>query len=75
MGNMSTLEDAMSEPLKENSIIANQVEPTEKPTVKRKKLAQPSYRQKLQTLQARIKYREKAIKGFKNHLTKGTFPK
>ena len=32
-------------------------------------------RQKLQAIQARIKYREKAIKGFKNHLKKGTFPK
>ena len=33
------------------------------------------YRQKLQAIQARIKYREKAIKGFRNHLKKGTFPK
>ena len=32
-------------------------------------------RQKLQAIQARIKYREKAIKGFKNHVKKGLFPK
>ena len=29
----------------------------------------------MQTIKARIKYREKAIKGFRNHLKKGTFPK
>ena len=29
----------------------------------------------MQAIQARIKYREKAIKGFRNHLKKGTFPK
>ena len=75
MGKMSALEDTMCKATEENSVITDQVEPTEKPTVKRKKLTQPSYRQKLQTLQTRIKYREKAIKGFRNHLKKGTFPK
>ena len=72
---MPALEDTMCEATEEKSVITDQVEPTEKPTVKRKKLTQPSYRQKLQTLQARIKYRENAIKGFRNHLKKGTFPK
>ena len=77
---MTTLEDAVSQPMEENSVITDQPEPAEKPmkhvvkpSVKSKK--QPSYRQKLQTLQARIKYREKAIKGLRHHLTKGTFPK
>ena len=87
---MSTLEDsvsepilennppAVSEPMEENTLIGDQSEPAEKnmePTVKRKKSTLKSYRQKLQALQARIKYREKAIKGFRHHLKKGTFPK
>ena len=68
-GNMSALEEtpAVSEPIEEN----NPMETTgksKKPTLKR-------YRQKLQAIQAHIKYREKAIKGFRNHLKKGTFPK
>ena len=78
MGNMSALEDTLSEPMEENSVIADQSKPTEKtmePTVKSKKLTLKSYRQKLQTIQARIKYREKAIKSLRNHLKKGTFPK
>lgn len=33
------------------------------------------FRQKLMTIQARIKYREHAIKGFRKHLKNGTFPK
>ena len=57
----------MSEPIKENNPMETTVK-SKKPTLK-------SYRQKLQTIQARIKYREKAIKGFRNHLKKGTFPK
>ena len=90
MGNMSTLEGtvsepiqennppAVSEPIQENTLIADQSEPPEKnmePTVKNKKSTLKSYRQKLQALQARITYREKAIKGFRHHLKKGTFPK
>ena len=53
-------------------------EPTKKtrePTVKRTKRAQRSYRQKLQTLKARIKYREQAFQCLSNHLQKGTFLK
>ena len=70
---MSTLEEtpSVSEPIKENTTIGDQSEPTEK----NMKTALKSYRQKLQAIQARIKYREKAIKGFRNHLKKGTFPK
>ena len=42
-----------------------------KPVMKK----QQSYRQKMQAVQARMKYREKLIKGFRQHLQKGTFPK
>ena len=80
-GNMSTLEEtpSVSEPIKENNPPAVS-EPIEEnnpmeTTVKSKKPTLKSYRQKLQAIQARIKYREKAIKGFRNHLKKGTFPK
>ena len=75
MGNMSTFEDAMSEPPQENNIVVETNPKTMESAVKSKKLSQRSYRQKLQTLQARIKYREKAIKGLRHHLKKGTFPK
>ena len=44
-------------------------------TVKSKKSALRSYHQKSQALQARITYREKAIKGIRQHLKRGTFPK
>ena len=66
---MSALEEtpAVSEPIEENNPMETTVK-SKKPTLK-------SYRQKLQAIQARIKYREKAIKGFRNHLKKGTFPK
>lgn len=77
MGNMSTLEDTMSEPMEEISVMTEPVEPTEKQIeqpMRSKKVTPRSYRQNLQTLQARIKYRKKAIKGFRNHLKKGTFP-
>ena len=51
-------------------------EPSEKsPLVKSKKSALRSYRQKAQALQARITYREKAIKGIRQHVKRGTFPK
>ena len=90
MGNMSALEDSasdsiqennpppMSDPVQENTPIGDQSEPAEKnmePAVKSKKSTLKGYRQKLQAIQARIKYREKAIKGFRHHLKKGTFPK
>ena len=90
MGNMSALEDSASDPIQENNPppmsdpvqgntpIGDQSEPAEKnmePAVKSKKSTLKGYRQKLQAIQARIKYREKAIKGFRNHLKKGTFPK
>ena len=77
MGNMSTLEGTVSDPIQEN-ISSPVSEPPEKnmePTVKSKKSTLKGYRQKLQAIQARIKYREKAIKGFRHHLKKGTFPK
>ena len=75
MGNMSTLEDAMSEPMKEMPVKQEESEIVVKPVTKRKKRSQRGYRQKLQAVQARIKYREKTIKGFKHHLEKDTFPK
>ena len=78
MGNMSTLEDATPMPTQENSVITDPSQPVEKPInskMKSKKRTSQSFRQKLQTLQARIKYREQVIKGMRNHLHKGTFPK
>ena len=75
MGNMSTLEDSVSEPIQENTTVSEPIEKNMEPTVKSKKSTLKSYRQKLQAIQARIKYREKAIKGFRHHLKKGTFPK
>ena len=70
---MSAIEEtpSVSEPNKENTTIGDQSEPTEKNV----KTTLIGYRQKLQAIEARIKYREKAIKGFRNHLKKGTFPK
>ena len=86
MGNMSALDDSVSksypennspavvEPMEENTTLGEQPESAEKSLiVKRKQLR--SYRQKVQALQARIKYREKAIKGIQQHLKRGTFPK
>lgn len=75
MGNMSALEDVVSEPVEENNIVEEPSEKPIEPTKKSKKHTLKYYRQKLQTLQARIKYREKAIKSLRNHLKKGTFPK
>ena len=66
---MSTLEDTMT-------ALENSPNSIEKPMdVKSKKHLQPGYHQKLQAVKARIKYREKAIKGFRTHLERGTFPK
>ena len=62
---MSASEDLITEPL----------ENLEKDTMKGEKRMQQSYQQKVQAVQARIKYREKLIKGFRHHLQKGTFPK
>ena len=45
------------------------------PTEKTKEATLRGYRQKLMTIQARIKYREKVIKSFRKHLKNGTFPK
>ena len=68
LSNMSANEEtvvmAESKPIKEL---------TEKPTEKNVKTALKGYRQKLQAIYARIKYREKAIKGFRNHLKRGHF--
>ena len=47
-------------------------EPTEKTMPAKTRLK--SYRQKLMTIKARIKYREYAIKRFRKHLKNGTFP-
>ena len=53
-----------------------QIEPVAvKPMAKGKKSKQTSYRQRMQAVQARMKYREKLIKGFRLHQQKGTFPK
>ena len=68
----------VAEPMEDNTSLGDQTEPTEKymePIVKRKQSTLRSYRQKAQALQARIKYREKAIKGIRQHLKRGTFPK
>ena len=78
---MSALEEtpSVSEPVKENNppTVSEPIKENNpmETTVKSKKPTLKSYRQKLQAIQARIKYREKAIKGFRNHLKKGTFPK
>ena len=69
MGNMSAPEDLVSEPMKD--ITNNEGESN----VEGKKRQQQSYRQKMQAVSARMKYREKLIKGFRQHLQKGTFPK
>ena len=61
----------MSEPTQENNVAKEPTETTMESNVKRKK----GYRQKLQTLQARIKYRQQAINCLRHHLKKGTFPK
>ena len=97
MGNMSTLDNSVSEPhpennppavvepmeenpavtelMEDNPVLGDQLECDIQPTVKSKKSTLRSYRQKAQALQARITYREKAIKGIRHHLKKGTFPK
>ena len=72
---MPAIDDIMSDPMQENNVVKESTKTTMEPTVKSKNLTLKSYRRKLQTLQARIKYREQAIKGFRNHLKKGTFPK
>ena len=83
---MSVFEGTVSEPIQENNppAVCEHIqentsselpEKNMEPIVKSKKSTLKSYRQKLQAIQARIKYRQKAIKGFKNHLKKGTFPK
>ena len=68
----------VTESMENSTVLGDQPDPTEKniePSVKSKTSSLRSYRQKAQALQARIKYREKAIKGFRHHLKKGTFPK
>ena len=84
---MSTLDDSIpennspavvSEPMEDNTALGDQTDPAKnnmESAVKNKKSTLRSYRQKAQALQARIKYREKAIKGIRQHLKKGTFPK
>ena len=64
---MSTSEDLVTEPMENLKEV--------KPIMKGEKRMLQSYRQKVQAVQARIKYREKLIKGFRQHLQKGTFPK
>lgn len=65
----------MSEPVKDPSVKQEEPEIDVKPTTKGKKRLQQGYRQKMQAVQARIKYHEKTIKGFRQHIQKGTFPK
>ena len=74
MGNMSVSEDLISESMK-GMTVNQEEESIVKPSVKGKKQKQQSYRHKMQAVQARIKYREKMIKGFRQHQQKGTFPK
>ena len=73
---MSAIEETspVSEPLS-NMSANEETPPVSESTEKNVKTTLKGYRQKLQTIQARIKYREKAFKGFRNHLKKGTFPK
>lgn len=71
--NMSALiaEDIGSDP-------SSHIPTIEEPTVvseSSKKAMLRRYRQKLMTINARIKYREKVIKAFRKHLKHGTFPK
>lgn len=73
MGNMSAPEDLVSESLENEPVTMDA--PCVKLVMKGKKRMQQSYRQKVQAVQARIKYREKLIKGFRQHQQKGTFPK
>ena len=58
-------------PLEQNNSM-EMSQPTEKTTKTVTTLK--DYRQKLMATHACIKYRERTIKGFKNHLKKGTFP-
>ena len=60
-------EDLIAEPMENREEV--------KPIMKGKKRMQQSSRQKLQAVQARIKYRENMLKRFHQHLQKGTFPK
>lgn len=71
--NMSSLiaEDIGSDP-------SSHIPTIEEPTVvsePSKKAMLRRYRQKLMTINARIKYREKVIKAFRKHLKHGTFSK
>ena len=73
---MSALEETLSESMKVEFVNKEETKPVKdsnqgESMVKK----QQSYRQKMQAVQARIKYREKLIKGFRQHLQKGTFPK
>ena len=54
--------------IEELTVVSEPIEPS-------KKLRLRGYRQKLMTIKARIKYREKVIKAFRKHLKHGTFPK
>ena len=64
----------VADPREDSLALGDLPEPSEKsPAVKSK--TSRSYRQKVLALQARITYREKAIKGIRQHLKRGTFPK
>ena len=68
-------ENISNEKIKESTEEEIKVETVVKPVTKGKKSKQTSYRQRMQAIQARMKYREKLIKGFRQHQQKGTFPK
>ena len=65
--NMSDLSSHMPA-IEEPTVVSESIEPS-------KKVMLRGYRQKLMTIKARIKHREKVIKAFRKHLEHGTFPK
>ena len=64
MSDLSSHIPAIEEP----TVVSDPIEPS-------KKVMLRGYRQKLMTIKARIKYREKVIKAFRKHLKHGTFSK
>ena len=79
---MSAIEETptVSEPMEENHSMESSVETFSTNTgneliTKTKKTLQRKQKLKQMSIHARIKYREKVIKQFRNHLKQGTFPK
>ena len=69
MGNMSTVKDLTTTP----EMLPNSTRADEKPMDEHRSLQ--SFRRKLYTVKARIKYHERTIKGMRQDLQRGTFPK